>query len=255
MEAFVVGFLFLNGVIGLQMLQQVTSDDKPESLTTSIKITSVLRDILNQESLVRFSMLQKIQGLTMDVLDNKNQSQTMGRKLSDVISESQTNAENYLKMEEENSKFREELKTLNETNLKLEGDNVRLNDKVNKLNLKMEENSKFQETVSKTNKRLKEDNVKLNEQVAVLNEKMEENSNFQKTVNKTNKRLKEDNVKLNEQVAVLNRTLENTNMLIQMVDIKLQNFSDTINKTVETLSTELKNASKDPSKGTAQIYQ
>ncbi|XP_048733931.2 techylectin-like protein isoform X2 [Ostrea edulis] len=180
MKGFVVGcFLILNGVIGLQSLVDVKVDEKPElsSVTTSNKVSSVLRDILNQESLVRFSMVQKIQGLAMDAIDNKNNSQAMKRKISDI--------------EVENSKFKEELRTINETNQNLE----------------------------------------------------------------------EENVKLNEQIAVLNRTLKNTvteeqfdvfkkdfNLRLQMIDTNLQNFTLSINTTVENLITEQRNASKDPSR-------
>ncbi|XP_048733888.1 angiopoietin-related protein 7-like [Ostrea edulis] len=194
MKGFVVGcFLILNGVIGLQSLVDVKVDEKPElsSVTTSNKVSSVLRDILNQESLVRFSMVQKIQGLAMDAIDNKNNSQAMKRKIGDMMSELQASAENDRKIEVENSKFKEELRTINETN----------------------------------------------------------------------QNLKEDNVKLNEQIAVLNRTLKNTvteeqfdvfkkdfNLRLQMIDTNLQNFTLSINKTVENLITEQRNASTDPSR-------
>lgn len=42
------------------------------SETTSLRVSDVLRDVLNQESLVRFSVVQKIRNLAMDSIDHKN---------------------------------------------------------------------------------------------------------------------------------------------------------------------------------------
>jgi hypothetical protein len=74
-------------------------------------------------------------------------------------------------------------------------------------------------------------------------------------INATNKRLEKENVKLNEQVAALNRTLENTNQRLQTIDSNLQTFSLLINNTLETLSTELRDNSKDLIRGTVLIFQ
>lgn len=40
--------------------------------TTSLRVSNVLRDVLNQESLVRLSMVQKLQNLAMDSTDHKS---------------------------------------------------------------------------------------------------------------------------------------------------------------------------------------
>ncbi|XP_062596690.1 fibrinogen-like protein A [Saccostrea cucullata] len=83
--------------------------------TTSGRVSNVLRDILNQESLVRFSMVQKIQNLVMDVIDNKNGTRDMKKRLNDVIKELQESEEWQQRLRKENLKLHEELKILNET--------------------------------------------------------------------------------------------------------------------------------------------
>ncbi|XP_062616953.1 fibroleukin-like isoform X2 [Saccostrea cucullata] len=74
--------------------------------------SNVLRDILNQESLVRFSMVQKIQNLVMDAIDSKNNRLDTKAKLSEVtkdLKDLETKSQN---MEEENNKLKEELKAV-----------------------------------------------------------------------------------------------------------------------------------------------
>ncbi|XP_062616952.1 angiopoietin-related protein 7-like isoform X1 [Saccostrea cucullata] len=90
------------------------ASDKSNLLPSNVsgRASNVLRDILNQDSLVRFSMVQKIQSLVMDAIDNKNNRQLMKAKLSEVtkdLKDLETKSQN---MEEENNKLKEELKTV-----------------------------------------------------------------------------------------------------------------------------------------------
>ncbi|XP_062591498.1 paramyosin-like [Saccostrea cucullata] len=82
--------------------------------TTSGKVSNVLRDILNQESLVRFSMVQKIQSLVMDVADSKNDNEYMKKKLNDVTEKLQALDVKNRQMEDENESLRQELKILSD---------------------------------------------------------------------------------------------------------------------------------------------
>ncbi|XP_062579144.1 fibroleukin-like, partial [Saccostrea cucullata] len=136
------------------------------------RASNVLRDILNQESLVRFSMVQKIQNLVMDAIDNKNNRQVMKAKLSEVTKELQDLETRNQVIEEENSKLKEELKVvygtmnayrnytmeeiqnLNQTEiLFLKSKTVALHDENLKLALK---NSAFEKQLDLLNKTIKQ---------------------------------------------------------------------------------------------------
>ncbi|XP_061165582.1 CD209 antigen-like protein B [Saccostrea echinata] len=81
----------------------------PLPSTTSSKQLKVLRDILNQESLVRFTVIQKIETLVLDAIDSKNLSQSLERRLNDVVKELGDLKINDDKLKEENAKLKEEL--------------------------------------------------------------------------------------------------------------------------------------------------
>lgn len=55
--------------------------------TTSIRFSNVLRDVLNQESLVRHSVVQKIQNLAMDSIDHKSKVESLMNSLKGLTSE------------------------------------------------------------------------------------------------------------------------------------------------------------------------
>lgn len=58
--------------------------------TTSLRVSNVLRDVLNQESLVRLSMVQKIQKLAMDSIDHKSKVELLLNSLKGITSEMKT---------------------------------------------------------------------------------------------------------------------------------------------------------------------
>lgn len=62
-----------------------TSDQFSE--TTSLQVSNVLRDVLNQESLVRLSMVQKIQNLAMDSIYHKCKMESLMNNLKGLTSE------------------------------------------------------------------------------------------------------------------------------------------------------------------------
>lgn len=94
-----------------------TSDQFSE--TTSLLVSDVLRDVLNQESLVRLSVVQKIQNLAMDSIDHKSKVESLMNSLKGLTSEMKS------------------LKTKNEQQEEkiaaLEDQNVKLNEHVHKL--------------------------------------------------------------------------------------------------------------------------
>ncbi|XP_062620876.1 fibrinogen-like protein 1 [Saccostrea cucullata] len=104
--------MFLYGTFGDSSLIENEASDQKGLLpsTVSGKASNVLRDILNQESLVRFSMVQKIQGLVMDAVDSKKDGQVIKAKLSEVTKELQDLETKSQIIEKENIKLKEELK-------------------------------------------------------------------------------------------------------------------------------------------------
>jgi hypothetical protein len=115
-----VAFLLcLNGVLcalpGLGRKPSDTSKSDISSLTPSNKMSNALRDILNQESLVRFSMTQQIQALVTDALANKNLTWDLKRKLINITSELESNAAKYQVMKQENDDFRLQMQMINNT--------------------------------------------------------------------------------------------------------------------------------------------
>ncbi|XP_062611626.1 C-type lectin domain family 4 member M-like isoform X3 [Saccostrea cucullata] len=80
--------------------------------TTSGKQLKIIRDILNQESLARFSMIQKIETLVMDAIDSKNFSQALEKRLSEVVKELGDLKINDDILNEENTKLKDEIKDL-----------------------------------------------------------------------------------------------------------------------------------------------
>lgn len=57
------------------------------SETTSLRVSNVLRDVLNQESLVRLCVVQKIQNLAMDSIDHKSKVELLLNSLKSITSE------------------------------------------------------------------------------------------------------------------------------------------------------------------------
>ncbi|XP_061176977.1 fibroleukin-like [Saccostrea echinata] len=85
------------------------------STTSGGKVSNVLRDILNQESLVRFSMVQRIQNLVMDVIDSKNNSQMTKQKLKILTTELKDLETRDNGIETEVTILKQVLQVLNET--------------------------------------------------------------------------------------------------------------------------------------------
>jgi FtsZ-binding cell division protein ZapB len=86
-----------------------TKDSLPR--TTSVRIPGTLRDVLNQESLVRFSMVQKIQELAMDVIEIKKHNQMLKSSLNNVMDDLETLKTNDRSLQGED-KLKQHLKDL-----------------------------------------------------------------------------------------------------------------------------------------------
>lgn len=75
-----------------------TSDQFSE--TTSLRVFNVLRDVLNQESLVRLSVVQKIQNLAMDSIDHQSKVESFINNLKSLTSEMKSLKTKYEQQEE-----------------------------------------------------------------------------------------------------------------------------------------------------------
>ena len=73
-------------------METIDSDKKDTVFiaTPSTQVLRHLRDILNQESLVRLSMVQKMQSMAMDLVDVKNKVETLTDNLKKVTEELRT---------------------------------------------------------------------------------------------------------------------------------------------------------------------
>ncbi|XP_062609839.1 angiopoietin-2-like [Saccostrea cucullata] len=201
--------MYVCGTFGqLPLPEKASIDNSLLPSTVSGRASNVLRDILNQESLVRFSMVQKIQSLVMDAIDSKNDKQLIKTKLSEVTKDLQDMETRNRIMEEENAKLREELKmvygTVNDnsnlTKEEIQNLDQRMNNKTSALhdeNLKQAlKNSDFEKQFDLLNKTIKqmERNVRKDietlkssdistmERIDTLNKSsvIEVNKNFQK---------------------------------------------------------------------------
>jgi chromosome segregation ATPase len=174
------------------------SGNRPDvsSLTSSSKISNTLRDVLNQESLVRYSMSQQMQKLVMDALDNKRDSVTVKKKLSDITTELLSNKENDKVMKGENSLLKRELSTIKKAitsyeKLMLQKLEILNETRISTLAEKMEdENSKLRQelwTLNETNQRVDKEYAKLKQELVILNETTQslenENSNLRQEFN------------------------------------------------------------------------
>ncbi|XP_061185099.1 heavy metal-binding protein HIP-like [Saccostrea echinata] len=107
-------FLCIGGTFAKKVLPEKDASGEHTLLssTTEGKLSGVLRNILNQESLVRFSMAQKFQKLVLDVLDNQHNSKSLLRKVGNIAKELQALETRDQILEEENFKLKQELKVM-----------------------------------------------------------------------------------------------------------------------------------------------
>ncbi|XP_062599639.1 putative leucine-rich repeat-containing protein DDB_G0290503 [Saccostrea cucullata] len=164
------------------------------SSTASGKVSNVLRDILNQESLVRFSMVQKIQNLVMDALDNKNDKQLIKTKLSEVRKDLQDLESRNQIMEKENVKLKKELGVIHNT----------VNDNINETKEEIQD-------LKTRNQIMEKENTKLKEELKVIHNTVNDNKNETKEeiqdLKTRNQIMEEENVKLKEELRVVYGTM------------------------------------------------
>ncbi|XP_048749806.2 CD209 antigen-like [Ostrea edulis] len=76
------------------------------------KLSNDLRNVLYQESIVRFSMVQNIQRLTMDVINIRSDRQTLKKNLDDMMEEVKTLETNGQRLQQENNVLKQNLTDL-----------------------------------------------------------------------------------------------------------------------------------------------
>ncbi|XP_056015426.1 uncharacterized protein LOC125673044 [Ostrea edulis] len=80
----------------------------------------ILRDILNQETLVRFSMIQKMQVFTMDIIEIKRNNNLLMNKVDALMKEQASATERHSVLEKENEKLRQQVNALQEKSTALD---------------------------------------------------------------------------------------------------------------------------------------
>ncbi|XP_061176813.1 deleted in malignant brain tumors 1 protein-like [Saccostrea echinata] len=107
-------FLILQNVFfGLSVLTVNNTETDVSSLSpTRMKESGILLNILNQESVVRFSMVQKMQEFTMDVIEIKKNNDLLIRKLQVLTEEQITSKEKITELRKENENMKQQLSAL-----------------------------------------------------------------------------------------------------------------------------------------------
>ncbi|XP_062620155.1 uncharacterized protein LOC134281739 [Saccostrea cucullata] len=107
-------FLILQNVLfGLSLLVVNNTETDVSSLnSTPRKESGILRDILNQESMVRFSMVQKMQEFTMDVIEMKKNNDFLMRKLEVLTEEQITSKDKMSELIKENENMKYQIRAL-----------------------------------------------------------------------------------------------------------------------------------------------
>lgn len=217
-------FIFLNGAIGLQSLIETNSLNKLafSSNITSGKVSNILRDILNQESLVRFSMVQKMQGLMMDAIANKNKSLILKRTLGDIAGKLQAIEAKDQRLENENDDLKQALQEVNDA---FSYDRNLTEQRFQSLNeTEIFVLRQLISSLQKANKVRSMENTEIKEQLLALNSKYLS--------------LSQENDVLYRQLRQINNTLNQKesqsefNLRLQMIDDKLQNFSLSVNEEI-----------------------
>ncbi|XP_062584629.1 fibroleukin-like [Saccostrea cucullata] len=200
--------LCIYGTFGhLSLLENKTSDNNGLlSSTASGKVSNVLRDILNQESLVRFSMVQKIQNLVMDAIDNKNDRQIIMTKLSEVTKDLRALETRNQIVDEENVKSKEELKVIHNT----------VNDNKNETKEEIQD-------LKTRNQKMEEENAKLKEELRVVHGTMNTNRNF----------TKEEIQSLDQKIKRNTLAFQNENHRIAMKNADFEKQLDLFKKKIE----------------------
>ncbi|XP_061169519.1 uncharacterized protein LOC133178862 isoform X2 [Saccostrea echinata] len=103
-------FVWLFWIFFVPYLVDSVSLDNPDSSPVTNKVSGVLRDILNRDTLVRLSMVQKIQTLAMDAIDTRNNTKNVMEMLKSVTKEFQNMKTWQRKIEEEISNFEKKLR-------------------------------------------------------------------------------------------------------------------------------------------------
>lgn len=223
----------LIAVDGVQSHLEMTSKDKSEiSSLTPPKISNTLRDVLNQESLVRLSMVQKIQGLVMDTLDNRNNSLTLMEKLRTITRELQSIVANAQEMKEENGQLKQELLTVKEA---ISHDKNLIMEKIESLN---------KTEISVLAEKMEDENLKFQQELRILAEVNQKSRQELRILNETNQRIGEENSKLKQELRNLKtmssynkRNIQNLNQMNETINkynddfgLQLQMINDSLQK-------------------------
>ncbi|XP_062619680.1 CD209 antigen-like protein C [Saccostrea cucullata] len=110
-------FHVLHWLCFLSILFETFGETLPEKQSNKMMSSAttgkdLFLDILNKESLVRLSMVQKIQSLTMDVIDNKNDVQACKRNMIDINKKLNALETKNQKLEEENARLQKVFQTI-----------------------------------------------------------------------------------------------------------------------------------------------
>ncbi|XP_062575348.1 angiopoietin-2-like [Saccostrea cucullata] len=203
------------------------------------KVSSVLLDILNQESLVRFSMVQRIQNLVMDVIESKNNSQVLKQKLAMLTKELKDLETRDNGIEAEATNIKRALEAMNET--------VRITQDLMDKEIILIRNQTS--VLQRESRELFEENRRIKHQLQMQNETLHEEiqqlKNKESDVRNRNRELSTENRLFREQLNDVKNTLKDLKSSVyegrfNKIENSLKTFSISINDTLDGLLEEHK---------------
>jgi predicted nuclease with TOPRIM domain len=94
------------------------------------KSSRILRDILNQESLVRFSMMQKMQVFTMDIIEIKRNNNLLMSKVDVLTKDQEAATERNSVLQKENERLTQQVSALQEETTALNSAEMNLKNEI-----------------------------------------------------------------------------------------------------------------------------
>jgi chromosome segregation ATPase len=146
----------------------------PTHNDTTGKFERYFWDILKQESLVRFSMMQKMELFTMDIIEIKRNNNLLNDKVDALTKEQEAATERNSVLEKENEQLRQQVTALQAETAALNTTEKKMKNEMKRNNTlimgKLEALTKEQEITTERNSRLEKENAKLKQQISVLQE-------------------------------------------------------------------------------------
>ncbi|XP_062611618.1 uncharacterized protein LOC134273442 [Saccostrea cucullata] len=224
-------FLSIHGYLALPAKDE-TEENNLYPSTTSGKTSSILRDILNQESLVRFSMVQKIQNLVMDAIDSKNNTEILKNKLVYLGKELNALEAMDQRLEQDNAKLQQELSAIYERINDTQNHSLASIQRLNDTEIYLLKRQFL--ALRRENEVVKLENLKMKEQ---LNVDVNTARNETSTLKVQYEKLLQKNEAFESNLHRMEKEIKSTNIdsRLMMIEDKFSNFSRAVDKALNDI--------------------